>query len=167
MSLRILPVIAFAAAFAVVAGVVGAFVPWPEHDELAARVAWFSDHRDEFELLYFGSSNFRLGLNPQQIDRRLSARRLLRGRRRLQRRRDRAAVHLRWRVVGRGRLGVQRRPMRGGGGLLPAGRFLLQPAHPGGVRERPRRRLRRRRHDLSRRSVLAARGLLRDGRRLH
>ena len=72
--MRIGPVIAFAAAFAAVALSTGALVPWPEHDELAARVEWFADHADEFDLLYLGASNFRLGLNPQLIDERLAAR---------------------------------------------------------------------------------------------
>jgi hypothetical protein len=42
--------------------------PPPEDDEIAARLAYFADHRDDFDLIYIGSSNFRLGVDPQRVD---------------------------------------------------------------------------------------------------
>jgi hypothetical protein len=55
-------------AFLAVAAFLRPWVPPPEADEMAARLAWFAEHKDEFDLVLIGSSNFRLGVDPRRFD---------------------------------------------------------------------------------------------------
>jgi hypothetical protein len=69
MPLRVpILVAACGAAFLAGAALLGPWVPPPEEDELAARLEWFAEHRDEFDLVFVGSSNFRLGIDPHRVD---------------------------------------------------------------------------------------------------
>jgi hypothetical protein len=54
--------------FLAVAVLLRPWVPPPEADEMAARLAWFAEHKDEFDLVLIGSSNFRLGVDPRRFD---------------------------------------------------------------------------------------------------
>ncbi|MCZ6783178.1 MAG: hypothetical protein O7G30_07685 [Proteobacteria bacterium] len=61
-------------AFMGVASGLRAWVPWSESSDLAARVRYFAAHRDEFEVLFFGSSQVRRSLAPAVIDAELQRR---------------------------------------------------------------------------------------------
>jgi len=60
--------VAFGVAFFSAAAVLHAWVPPPDHDDMDTRLAWFADHRDEFDLVFIGSSNFRPGIAPRRVD---------------------------------------------------------------------------------------------------
>jgi hypothetical protein len=62
------------AAFEVTAALLRARTPWPEEYGLRAKCEYFAEHRDEFDLVFLGSSRFFRGIDPRVVDAELAAR---------------------------------------------------------------------------------------------
>jgi hypothetical protein len=43
-------------------------VPWPHMDEISSKLKYFTQHKDEFDTLFFGSSRVFRGVFPQEFD---------------------------------------------------------------------------------------------------
>ena len=48
--------------------------PWPRMDEVSEKLAYFARHKDDFDVLFFGSSRIYHGVSPQVFDATLKAR---------------------------------------------------------------------------------------------
>jgi hypothetical protein len=64
----------FAASFVAVAGALRPAVPWPGDAGVAARMAYFAEQKDSFDVLFAGSSNIQRGIIPEVFDARMSER---------------------------------------------------------------------------------------------
>ena len=56
--------------FAFIAGCLAIhhFTPWPRMNEISEKLAYFSRHKDEFDVLFIGSSRVYRGVVPQVFD---------------------------------------------------------------------------------------------------
>jgi hypothetical protein len=63
-----------AVSFAVLSSAIRPAVPWPSDAGVAARMAYFTEQKDDFDVLFAGSSNIQRGIIPEAFDRRMSER---------------------------------------------------------------------------------------------
>ncbi len=63
-----------AVSFAMVSGAMRPAVPWPSDSGVAARMAYFAEQKDGFDVLFAGSSNIQRGIIPEVFDERMSER---------------------------------------------------------------------------------------------
>lgn len=74
-AVRTLALAALAAAgFALTALCVRTVVPWPAEYGLAAKIRWFDEHADEYDLVFIGSSRVFRAFDPRLFDQQLAER---------------------------------------------------------------------------------------------
>jgi hypothetical protein len=61
------------AAFVVAAVALSLWAPWPEEYGYAAKMRYFEEHKDEFDVVYLGSSRVFRGIDPRIVDAELAA----------------------------------------------------------------------------------------------
>ncbi len=61
------------AAFVVAAVALSTWAPWPEEYGYAAKMRYFQEHKDEFDVVYMGSSRVFRGIDPRIVDAELAA----------------------------------------------------------------------------------------------
>ncbi len=61
------------AAFVALAVTLALRAPWPEEYGYAAKLEFFEEHKDEFDVVYFGSSRVFRGIDPRIVDAELAA----------------------------------------------------------------------------------------------
>lgn len=62
------------AGFALTALGIRALVPWPAEYGLAAKMSWFDEHADEYDVVFIGSSRVFRAFDPRLFDEQLAAR---------------------------------------------------------------------------------------------
>lgn len=72
IALAILYILLCLGSFLLTAHGVKQFVPWPEAGDLQAKVAYFEEHKDEYDALFFGSSKVFRAIIPQLLEERLA-----------------------------------------------------------------------------------------------
>ncbi len=58
--------------FLIVAGALRSRLPWPESSGFRAKLEYFVEHKDEFDVLFFGSSRVLCGVAPREFDEELA-----------------------------------------------------------------------------------------------
>lgn len=61
-------------AFAVVASLLQARAPWPDTSGILARLLHYEEHADDYDVLYFGSSQVRNSVIPEAVDEHMATR---------------------------------------------------------------------------------------------
>jgi len=66
--------ILFVACFVLTASLVGGWMPEPYMGQVSDKLAWFEAHREDYDVLFFGSSRVYRGIVPEVFDREMTRR---------------------------------------------------------------------------------------------